>query len=225
MLPPPTFHFRKRTVHDIWLTSFLLTRSDRDLKPDNVGFDLNGEVKLFDFGLAKELDESLKSEYSSDCYKLTGNTGNQRYIAPEVARSEPYNTKADVYSFGLLLWQVCSLGLPYEGLSQSDRFKYVVQGSVRPVLDPQWSFAMRAVMKRSWEPVSHVRPSMETVCKILSREIIDLGLEGKDQLSEFGSQMRLSTHSRHSRASDSMLNKKASLLRSSRRSSLSNTRF
>ena len=53
----------------------------RDLKPDNVGFDKNGTLKLFDFGLAKE----LKPSAACDCenYKMTGHTGSRRYMAPE----------------------------------------------------------------------------------------------------------------------------------------------
>ena len=45
----------------------------RDLKPDNMGFDQNGVLKIFDFGLAKELKSDLKKE--NDKYDLTGNTG------------------------------------------------------------------------------------------------------------------------------------------------------
>lgn len=45
----------------------------RDLKPDNIGFDENGVLKLFDFGLAKELKPGL--ERGDGKYKLTGNTG------------------------------------------------------------------------------------------------------------------------------------------------------
>lgn len=56
----------------------------RDLKPDNLGFDLNGTLKLFDFGLAKRIDNSEKSD--DGMYHLTGNTGSLRYMAPEVAK-------------------------------------------------------------------------------------------------------------------------------------------
>jgi serine/threonine protein kinase len=45
----------------------------RDLKPDNIGFDATGTLKLFDFGLAKELKPNL--ERGCGKYKLTGNTG------------------------------------------------------------------------------------------------------------------------------------------------------
>jgi serine/threonine protein kinase len=70
----------------------------RDLKPDNIGFTLNGEVKVIDFGLAKVVDNA--STESDDVYTMSGETGSLRYMAPEVADSLPYNHKSDVYSFG-----------------------------------------------------------------------------------------------------------------------------
>jgi serine/threonine protein kinase len=77
----------------------------RDLKPDNIGFDVRGDVKLFDFGLSVEItDKHPRAE--NGLFKLSGNTGSLRYMAPEVALDKPYNHKVDVYSFGILLWQV-----------------------------------------------------------------------------------------------------------------------
>lgn len=162
----------------------------RDLKPDNIGFDIRGDVKLFDFGLAKELDPSLKSGIS-ELYELSGNTGSLRYMAPEVARSEPYNLTADVYSFGLLLWQICSLELPYDGMNRQDHAELVVHGNERPILDSSWSTPLRILMKRSWEPDPLVRPSMDSIYKILRREICalrdgdDSGLEHTKRRSTF----------------------------------------
>jgi hypothetical protein len=70
----------------------------RDLKPDNIGFTLDGTLKVLDFGLARLVENS--SPYSDQVYHMSGETGSLRYMAPEVADSRPYNHKADVYSFG-----------------------------------------------------------------------------------------------------------------------------
>eukprot|EP00559_Dactyliosolen_fragilissimus_P000866 CAMPEP_0184868472 /NCGR_PEP_ID=MMETSP0580-20130426/30568_1 /TAXON_ID=1118495 /ORGANISM="Dactyliosolen fragilissimus" /LENGTH=286 /DNA_ID=CAMNT_0027369393 /DNA_START=173 /DNA_END=1030 /DNA_ORIENTATION=+ len=70
----------------------------RDLKPGNVGFDIDGVTKLFDFGLAKEIEPSRQARLH------TKMTGSLRYMAPEVATGEKYSTSVDVYSFGILLW-------------------------------------------------------------------------------------------------------------------------
>lgn len=55
----------------------------RDLKPENIGFDLNGTLKLFDFGLAKEIIPDIHGTY----YHHTGYVGPLRYMAPEVVRA------------------------------------------------------------------------------------------------------------------------------------------
>jgi serine/threonine protein kinase len=52
------------------------------IQHDNIGFDADGIVKIFDFGLAKELQESEKGE--DGLYHMTGLTGALRYMAPEV---------------------------------------------------------------------------------------------------------------------------------------------
>jgi hypothetical protein len=112
-------------------------------------------------------------------------------MAPEVARSECYNLTADVYSFGLLLWQVCSLDLPYDGMNRQDHSELVVHGNERPPLDSSWSTPLRILMKRAWEPDPAVRPSMDSIYKILKREICALrdgdesGLEHYNRRSTF----------------------------------------
>ena len=70
----------------------------RDLKPDNIGFTLDGSLKVLDFGLARMVENA--SPYSDEVYHMSGETGSLRYMSPEVADSRPYNHKADVYSFG-----------------------------------------------------------------------------------------------------------------------------
>ena len=54
----------------------------RDLKPENCAFDLRGEVRLFDFGLAKELKAKDMVEDEPDSFHATGLVGSRRYMAP-----------------------------------------------------------------------------------------------------------------------------------------------
>jgi serine/threonine protein kinase len=101
--------------------------------------------KLFDFGLAKELkpkylkqhpdhdDGRDNNYYSTDStFKLTSCTGSRRYMAPEVAFSLPYNQKVDVYSFGLVLYQVSALVTPFDGFGMVRHEKEVLSEGLRP---------------------------------------------------------------------------------------------
>jgi hypothetical protein len=77
----------------------------RDLKPDNVGFMLDGSLKLFDLGLCTCVKRRTDTHVA---YEMTGNTGSLRYMAPEVALRKPYTEKVDVYSFGIMVWQMAT---------------------------------------------------------------------------------------------------------------------
>lgn len=59
----------------------------RDLKPDNIGFTLNGDVKLIDFGLSKVVEHA--SANCDDTYEMSGATGSLRYMAPEGKKASP----------------------------------------------------------------------------------------------------------------------------------------
>jgi hypothetical protein len=83
----------------------------RDLKPSNLMVTENGQVKLTDFGIAKDLD--------GDALTATGRTlGTAAYMAPEQIRGTPaVSHKTDLYALGILLYQMLTGRLPYEGSS------------------------------------------------------------------------------------------------------------
>ncbi|KAL9178298.1 hypothetical protein ACHAXT_001726 [Thalassiosira profunda] len=110
-------------------------------------------TKLFDFGLAKELKQKYRQAHPSypdqDTYKLTSCTGSRRYMAPEVCFAEPYNPKADVYSFGVLLYQAASLVTPFDGYSMGRHEREVLRGGSRPdVTIPNSASSSGAVLGR-----------------------------------------------------------------------------
>uniref|UniRef100_A0A7S2P623 Protein kinase domain-containing protein n=1 Tax=Leptocylindrus danicus TaxID=163516 RepID=A0A7S2P623_9STRA len=141
----------------------------RDLKPENIGFDVRGDVKLFDFGLAKEL---LDSDHVGDgLYSLEKSpVGSRRYMAPEVALVQPYNAKADVYSFGILLWEICSLEIPFDGYSVEKHSKLVVNKNQRPKIKKGWPKCATMIMQRCWSPDIFSRPDISQIAELLKRE-------------------------------------------------------
>mmetsp|Transcript_18624 Transcript_18624/g.23117 ORF Transcript_18624/g.23117 Transcript_18624/m.23117 type:complete len:394 (-) Transcript_18624:143-1324(-) len=145
----------------------------RDLKPDNIGFDVRGDVKVFDFGLCKELRESQR--YDDGTYKLTGYTGSLRFMAPEVALCKPYNLSADVFSYGILFWMIISGAPPYKGYSVSMYENLVVKKGYRPKVNSSWPKGWQSVMADSWSHDSKLRPSFHDIMETLRNEICEVG--------------------------------------------------
>ncbi|CAB9510278.1 Protein kinase [Seminavis robusta] len=129
----------------------------RDIKPANIGFDANGVLKVFDFGLAVEVPYSDKP---NQLYDLSGNTGTPRFMAPEVMKRKPYNFKADVYSFSILLWEMLALEKPYQGMDGEAVRETVALKSERPPMPERWPENIAKLFKRGWAKKIDHRPTM-----------------------------------------------------------------
>jgi NIMA (never in mitosis gene a)-related kinase 1/4/5 len=81
----------------------------RDLKTQNIFLAKNGDIKIGDFGICRVLSKSDELASTS--------VGTPYYIAPEVCKGQPYNYKADVWSLGCIIYELCSLRRPFEGES------------------------------------------------------------------------------------------------------------
>ena len=81
----------------------------RDLKTQNIFLTKNGDIKIGDFGICRVLSKSDELASTS--------IGTPYYIAPEVCKGEPYNYKADVWSLGCIMYELCCLKRPFEGES------------------------------------------------------------------------------------------------------------
>jgi serine/threonine protein kinase len=134
----------------------------RDLKPANVGLDFQDKIKLFDFGLAKELKDEFREGQNQ--YRATKKTGSLRYMAPEVfSEAGLYGLPADVYSFVLILWEVMSLTLPFNGMSADEHSVSTYVKKLRPKINKSWPNAMKRLIKDGWHHNPSRRPNMPTV--------------------------------------------------------------
>jgi len=163
----------------------------RDVKPDNIGFDVRGDVKIFDLGLAKEL--CCAKDYGDGTYQLTGDTGSPRYMAPEVAQEKPYNERCDCYSFSILLWQILQMDTPFEGYTVSMFNKRVVAGGARPKCPEKWPKFITDLLRKGWGPLAQ-RPSMTDISIALREEINRVSDNEVNEILDISRKSEMSMH-------------------------------
>lgn len=131
----------------------------------SAGFTLDGTVKILDFGLAKIVENANVN--SDELYTMSGETGSLRYMAPEVADALPYNHFADVYSFGIILWEINAGKKPFDGLNRELFYERVVHGGERPPLHRKWPRELNALMSECWDADLHNRPRFRDIVQRL----------------------------------------------------------
>ncbi|XP_073033984.1 serine/threonine-protein kinase STY46-like isoform X3 [Primulina eburnea] len=157
----------------------------RDLKAANLLMDENEVVKVGDFGVAR-----VKAETGV----MTAETGTYRWMAPEVIEHKPYDHKVDVFSFGVVLWELLTGKLPYEHLTPLQAAVGVVQKGLRPNIPTHTHPKLAELLERCWQQDPTLRPDFTEITEILQKISEEVGGDGTDKRRGFFSSLR---HGRH----------------------------
>ncbi|XP_047058604.1 serine/threonine-protein kinase A-Raf-like [Lolium rigidum] len=132
----------------------------RDVKPENIIFDAEWCAKIVDFGIACE---------EAYCDPLANDPGTFRWMAPEMMKHKPYGRKVDVYSFGLILWEMLTGSVPYEDLTPFQAAFAVFDKNVRPAIPSSCPAALRVLIEQCWALQVDKRPEFFQIVQLLEK--------------------------------------------------------
>eukprot|EP01090_Pellita_catalonica_P018148 TRINITY_DN5740_c0_g1_i1.p1 TRINITY_DN5740_c0_g1~~TRINITY_DN5740_c0_g1_i1.p1 ORF type:complete len:304 (-),score=36.06 TRINITY_DN5740_c0_g1_i1:36-947(-) len=124
----------------------------RDLKSDNLLVRDDSSLCIADFGISRLVGKDM-----------TRAMGTPRYMAPEVMSGAEYGTKADVYSFAIIWWELITQTHPFNNLPNPWQVTGAVMGGARPPVNPAWPAALRSLLISCWDADPKVRPTFKVI--------------------------------------------------------------
>ena len=138
----------------------------RDLKSSNIMISKGMRGKVRDYGGSREVD--TKAPMTS--------RGTALWMAPEVMKNGRYNTKADVYSFAVVLYEVCKRELPYKemGLSAVELAAKIGSDGLTPNVESEWHPSLKSLLHACFHANPSARPTFSAVERQLKDLIVDM---------------------------------------------------
>jgi hypothetical protein len=152
-------------------------RIHRDVKSANLLVSGKWVVKVADFGLGRQIvpqhmqhSKNFPSKRSSILNPLLGTTNNfthkvgtAKWRAPELSTTEDYGTSIDVYSFGIVLWEICTRKLPFDHYSFNYEVVDAVLAGERPEIPKATVDGYSSLMMDCWQQQSNKRPPFTAI--------------------------------------------------------------
>uniref|UniRef100_A0A8C6Q4E4 mitogen-activated protein kinase kinase kinase n=1 Tax=Nothobranchius furzeri TaxID=105023 RepID=A0A8C6Q4E4_NOTFU len=149
----------------------------RDLKSPNMLITHDDMVKISDFGTSKELsDKSTKMSFA----------GTVAWMAPEVIRNEPVSEKVDIWSFGVVLWEMLTGEIPYKDVDSSAIIWGVGNNSLQLPVPESCPDGFKVLLRQCWNCKPRNRPSFRQI--LLHLDIASADVLSTPQETYFKSQ-------------------------------------
>lgn len=130
----------------------------RDLKSENLLLGEDMCVKVADFGI---------SCLESQCGSAKGFTGTYRWMAPEMIKEKLHTKKVDVYSFGIVLWELLTALTPFDNMTPEQAAFAVCQKNARPPLPTDCPVPLSRLINRCWSSNPDKRPHFDEIVAVL----------------------------------------------------------
>ena len=132
----------------------------RDIKTQNIFLTKNNMVKLGDFGISKSLEGSLAQAKTV--------IGTPYYLSPEIISNVPYSYKSDIWSLGVLLYEMTTFKMPFDASSISELAKKIKNGDFKKINSQIYSNELKKLIYDMLNLNPNLRPSTK---EILSKNL------------------------------------------------------
>jgi len=118
-----------------------------DLKPENIFVGADGWVKILDFGIAKLTSAAENAASNPDDQAQSAFAGTLRYSSPEQIRGRPLDVRSDIFSFGIVFYELLARRVPFEGRTRT-QLSWAILNVTAPELPREVPQSVRSVVKR-----------------------------------------------------------------------------
>src|SRR5712671_6128010 len=157
----------------------------RDIKPENVMIRRNGHVKVLDFGLAKLMERPATDETDTEAVtRALVQTdagmvlGTSQYMSPEQARGKPVDARTDIWSLGIVLYEMATGRAPFSGETKTDVIVAIAKADPAPLarfsasVPPEFEWIVRKALRKNIDERYQTIKEFESDLKNLRQRIV-----------------------------------------------------